>query len=131
MFFLFSFEKIFSTRKLCLADFYNGEVRCPMEGLQIFEPKISVIKNPNYPNGEQKIVETMQVWSYSISPDHKQIIFCYGNSAYVRNEGMAVIDVDGNDFYLLNDIDLFFSYYFASECQYHLNSIDVEWRPLQ
>ena len=125
------FEKVFSTRKLCLVDFYKGEVRCPMEGLKIFEPKISVVKNPNYPNGEQKIVETMQVWNYSISPDRKQIVFCYGNSAYARYEGMAVINIDGKNFNRLDDIEPLFQSAFAYDCQSYFYTIGVEWRPLQ
>lgn len=125
------FEKYFSTRKLCLVDFYEGEVRCPLEGLEIFEPKISKVKNPNFPNGEQKIAETIQVWGYVVSPDHQQVVFCYGNSAYVRYEGIAIIDMDGSNFYLLDDIDPFFNYLFTNECRYNLSLIDVEWRPLQ
>jgi hypothetical protein len=122
-------EEYAYTRRLCLFSFFTGKMICPTEDLQILKPVISTIKDWEDPSKQMEIIESRSVGSYSISPDGKYVVFCYVSNYYARYEGTAIIDVDGGDFHILDEVE-FVPDFLSNICSRGGVPVDFKWRPL-
>jgi hypothetical protein len=124
-------EKYAYTKKMCLFGFLTGKIVCPMEDLQILKPVLSKVKDWRDPSKQMEIIESKSIWDYSISPNEEYILFCYGNNYYARYEGTAIVDVDGRNFRLLDDIEEVPVSMIANTCwQSDVGHVAFSWRPL-
>jgi hypothetical protein len=124
-------DKYAYTKKVCLFGFFTGEIVCPMEDLQILKPVLSNVNDWRDPSKQMEIIESKSIWDYSISPNKKYILFCYGNNYYARYEGTAIVDIDGSNFRLLDDIEEVPISMIANTCwQSDVGHVAFSWRPL-
>lgn len=123
-------EKNIYNKRICIYAFFDGEIACPMDNLKILKPVVDKIPDLQDPGKLREVIELNSVWAYSISPDTAYILFCYGNNNYAQYSGTAIIDIDGGNLRILDDIE-FIPDVISYMCQDpHSAHVASNWRPV-
>ncbi|MBL8080960.1 MAG: hypothetical protein JNM55_23515 [Anaerolineales bacterium] len=123
-------EKNIYNKRICIYAFFDGEIACPMDNLKILNPVVDKIPDLQDSGKLREVIELNSVWAYSISPDTAYVLFCYGNNNYAQYQGTAIIDIDGGNLRILDDIEFIpdvISYMCQDPRSAHVAS---NWRPV-
>lgn len=118
----------YNIRKICVFRPATGGIECPTENLEILNPKVEYKNLSPDSNEKYEINKTWSVLDAKISPDETWLAFCYGLDFPGGYEGLAFVDMNGQNF---KAFDNPFLKSFPPLCdEYRLVYSEYSWRPL-